>query len=478
MIKKTKIVATIGPASWDNKVLEEMVDRGLNVARINASFADYDELKRVSTKIRKISKNVAIMMDTKGHKIRVSDFGKDKNLKSGKKISLFTEKVSKGIYLVTETDIALESQIPEDATILLDDGLIKLKVEKIKGKEIICFIEQGGVLKRSKTVNIPGVHIEFPELSKKDYDDVLSAKKLKFDFIAASFIRNVRDVEAIKKLIEGTSVKLIAKIEDIEGVSNFDEILKVVDGIMIARGDLGVELPAEQVPILQKKFIDKCNELGKPVIVATQMLQSMTENISPTRAEVNDVANAIFDGTDAVMLSAETSTGKHPVESVATMKRVALEVEKEIDPQDASPSALAKPTTNAIAQAVIDSCLTLPIDKILVATATGTTAKTIARYRPRQPIIAFTADDVSKRQLSMSRGIVADVLGEAASTRETGVQSLVRNAKEKGYVAESDFVIVVAGANIMGQGETNMIELNRVEEIVNSSQMQNKDAQK
>jgi pyruvate kinase len=466
MIKKTKIIATIGPASWDDKILKKMIENGLNVARINASFADHAELERVSKQIRGHSDSIAIMVDTKGHKIRLSEFDKEVKIKTGDEFTLLTKKVEKCVYLVTEADIHLEKQIPVGATILIDDGLIKLEVKEIRGMELICEVLQGGILKKSKTVNIPGVSIEFPELSKKDYDDILAAKKLGFDFVAASFIRNVRDVQAVKKLTEGSNLKIIAKIEDMEGVTNFDNILAEVEGIMIARGDLGVEIPAEKVPTLQKDFIKKCNALGKPVIVATQMLQSMTENITPTRAEVNDVANAIYDGTDAVMLSAESSTGKHPAEAVAVMSRVAMEVEKYIDPVHREPSPLAKPTTNAIAEAVIDSCKTLPVDKILVATASGTTAKTISRFRPKQPIFAFTGDESSKRKLAMSRGITADILEESSSTRDTGVQAVVRTAKNRGFVADSDLVVVVAGANIMGQGETNMVEINRVEQII------------
>jgi len=466
MKKKTKIVATIGPASWDKKILERMIMNGMNVARINASFADKAELKRVSNRIRKLSNKVAVMMDTKGHKIRVSDFKNNKKLKQGSKFNLYTKPTKKGVYLVTEVDIDLHKQIPKETVVLIDDGLLKLEVVDKKKNKLVCKVIQGGILKRSKTVNVPGVHIDFPELSKKDYNDVLTAKKLGFDYIAASFVRNVRDIAAINKLIGKSKTKLIAKIEDMEGVSNFDDILDVVDGIMIARGDLGVEIKAEKVPVLQKEFIQKCNKIGKPVIVATQMLQSMTENITPTRAEVNDVANAILDGTDAVMLSAESSTGKYPVEAVTTMTRVASEVERSIEPIDRTHSPLAKPTTNAIAKAVIDSCEVLPIDKILVATASGTTAKTIARFRPKQPVYAFTKDKFSKCQLALSRGIEADIMEESSSTRDTGVQSLVKTAKKKEYVSDSDLVIVVAGANIMGQGETNMIEINRVEEII------------
>jgi len=466
-MKKTKIIATIGPSTWDNDVLKRMIDLGMNVARINTSFADYAELEKVSNQIRSMSKDVAIMLDTKGHKLRISDFSKSITLRKGKKFSLFTKKVKGKIHLVTESDLHLETQIPIDTIVLLDDGLIKLKVKEIRDHELVCEVLQGGVLKKSKTVNVPGVHIDFPELSKKDYDDILSAKKLGFDFIAASYIRSVRDLHAIQKLIEGSNIDIIAKIEETEGVTNFNDILRESDGIMIARGDLGVEIPYEKVPNLQKLFIRKCNLFGKPVVVATQMLQSMTVNVFPTRAEVNDVANAIYDGVDGVMLSAETSVGEYPIEAVETMARIAREVENNIDPsEDRIPSPLAKPTTNAIAKSVIESCETLPIDKILVATATGTTAKTIARFKPRQPIIAFTASDVAKRKLALSRGVFADILDKSSSTRDTGIQNLVKNAKRKGYISDSDMVIVVAGANILGQGETNMMEINRVDHMV------------
>jgi pyruvate kinase len=407
------------------------------------------------------------MLDTKGHKIRISDFKKDHILKDDQKFSLYTKPIKDKIYLVTESNINLESQIPKDTNILIDDGLIILKVIDKKENEIICKVIKGGILKRGKTVNIPGVHLELPELSKKDFEDISYAKELKFDFIAASFIRNVNDVKAVKKILGESGIKVIAKIEDMEGVTNFDDILNEVNGIMIARGDLGVEIPAEKVPILQKIFIEKCNNIGKPVIVATQMLQSMTENISPTRAEVNDVANAILDGADAVMLSAETSTGKYPSEAVSIINKISLEIEKSVKTVIRPSTPLAKPTTNAIAKAVIDSCETLPIDKILVATATGTTAITIARFRPKQPIYAFTKDEFSKRKLAISRGITSDILEVSSSTRDTGVQSLVRTAKNNGHVSDSDLVIVVAGANIMGQGETNMFEINRVEQILN-----------
>lgn len=469
MIKKTKIVATIGPASWDKKILNKMIENGLDVARINASFADHDELKRVGKRIRNLSKEVALMMDTKGHKIRLSKFKTNRKVKEGKKIKIYTKPKKNRIHLVSESEMDLSDQIPKDSVLLIDDGSISLEVEKVGKDHVVCKVMQEGTIKSGKTVNIPSVHIDFPDLSEKDYNNILSAIELDYDFISMSYIRNTNDVEAVKKIVDSSPIKLIAKIEDWEGVNNFDEILEVVDGVMIARGDLGVELPPEKVPPLQEQFIRKCNRVGKPVIVATQMLQSMTENRNPTRAEVNDVADAISDGADAIMLSAETSIGKYPAEAVGMMRKIALEIEKFVESKNMNASINAKPTTNAIAESVIDSCNSLPIDKIVVATGSGTTAKTIARFMPKQPIFAFAKSLQAKRWLSLSRGIIADVLDDSSQSRDTGVKALVQIAKDKGYVSDTDLIIVVAGANILQQGATNMMEINRVDHIINST---------
>jgi len=465
-LPKTKIIGTIGPASWDQAILEQMVQCGMSVARINASFADEDEIKRVFYQIRDLSPDVSVMIDTKGHKIRLSDITEEIILQNGQQFSLFTSPVENGVFLVTENTEALSGQIPKGANVLIDDGALRLRVLDVRSGELVCTVEQGGRLGTRKSVLFPGVSIDFGTLSKKDYEDILLARELGFDFVAASFICSSKDVESVRELVGNSGMKIISKIESEEGVSNFDAILEVSDGIMIARGDLGVGLPSEKVPMLQKEFIQKCNEVGKPVIVATQMLQSMTQSPTPTRAEVNDVANAILDGADAIMLSAETSVGKFPVEAVETMGRVAREIEKIVEPHERDSSPDAKPATNAISQAVFDCCRTLPIEKILVATASGTTARTVARFRPSQMIYAFTRDDKSKRSLGLSRGIIADVMDEPSSTRDTGVKSLVRTARNKGHVSDTDLVIVVAGANIMGQGETNMLEINRVEQII------------
>ena len=460
MFKKTKIVATIGPSCWDREILSQMIEAGLNVARINASFADHEELTRVSKLIRELSSDVAVMLDTKGHKIRVNDFGEQPfELQKGSEFILGCKEGTQKVWVTYEN---LWNDVKEGTRILIDDGRITLKVVRIDGSDIVTQVVQGGSLCRRKTVNIPDVHLSFPALTEKDYEDVVFAVKSGFDYISTSFIRNADDVEAVRDLTQNSQTRIIAKIENSEGVMNFDAILERADGIMVARGDLGVELPAARVPVLQKEFIHKCNKMGKPVIVATQMLESMVVSSTPTRAEVNDVANAIYDGTDAVMLSGETSTGKFPVEAVRVMASVAKEVDPHVKPVIQESMPTAKPATNAIARAVYDICEALPIDKILVASATGTTAITIARFRPKQQIFAFTRDESFKRRLAIHRGIHPAVLEAAATTRDVGVKAVAIDAYEEGFVSETDLVVVVAGANIMGQGATNMLEIQRI----------------
>lgn len=459
MFKKTKVVATIGPASWDPNVLTQMIESGLNVARINMSHADIEEMNRVTKLIRGISTDVAVLVDLCGHEVRLNDFGEPIDLKKGASFTFGCKEGEKPVFVSHKT---LFQDIKVGSKILIDDGRIELKVEKIEGEDIVTKVIQGGSLIKKKKLNLPGTHLSFSGLTEKDYEDTVAAVKLGVDYLAASFVRSADEIDLIRDLIQNSQVKIISKIEDPEGVMNFDAILDVSDGIMVARGDLGVEIPAEKVPVLQKKFISKCNKLGKPVIVATQMLESMTESPTPTRAEVNDVANAIFDGTDAVMLSGESSVGKYPAEAVSVMAKVAREVEPNITPEVQDSMPIAKPATNAIARAVYDICNSLPIDKILVASATGTTAIAIARFKPKQPIYAFTRDDVFKRRLALHRGIYPAVLEAAATSRDLGVKAVARDAYEEGLVSETDLVVVVAGANIMGQGATNMLEIQRV----------------
>lgn len=443
-----------------------MIDNGMTVARINASFADRTEFERVSAQIRRLSPDTALMLDTKGHKVRLSDFGKDMYVEDGQMISIATRTTDQGPYLIVEKEVPLERDIVPGTIVLIDDGAIKLRVEKVENFQLICRVLQGGVLKRRKTVSFLGESIDLGGISQKDINDIQTAKELGFDFVAASYVRCAEDVQEVRDLLNDSGIGIIAKIEDERGVNHFDEILESADGIMVARGDLAIGVPMEKVPVYQKIFIEKCNKIGKPVIVATQMLESMTKNLLPTRAEVNDVANAIYDGADAMMLSAETATGEHPDEVVAMMVRIANEIEKVIEPKKRGPSPLAKPTTNAIAQSVIDACEALPIDKIIVATKSGTTARTIARFRPHQPVFAFVADVASKRKLSMSYGIHPDVLGGESTSRDLGIRLLVRTARDRKYIENHDLIIVVAGSNILGTSGTNMLEIDTVGNIL------------
>lgn len=464
MYKKTKIVATIGPASWDNDILTKMIESGLNVARINTSHAIEGEIERVTKQIRSLSDDVAILVDLEGPKIRLNDFGDEPiEISDGQE---FTFGCEPGSQKVTVSYKNLCKDVRTGSRLLVDDGKLVFDVIRVDGTDVIARAVKGGLMKKKKTLNVPGVHLSFSGLAEKDYNNILLAISVNADYISGSFIRNVEDVELIKTLTNNTNIKIISKIENPEGVMNFDAILHVSDGIMIARGDLGVELPAHQVPILQKQFIKKCNAAGKPVIVATQMLESMTTNPSPTRAEVNDVANAIFDGADAVMLSGESSVGKYPVEAVTVMANVAREVEPHIEPIMVTGMAGAKPATNAIVRAVADICQNLPIDKVLVATATGTTAISLSRFRLKQPIYAFTNDAVFKRRLCLHRGVQGEVLDSSGSSRDLGVKNVARDAYNAGLVSESDLVVIVAGANIMGQGATNMLEIQRVGELL------------
>ncbi len=463
---KTKIIATIGPSSWDERIFRKMVEAGLDIARINASFADTKEIRRVTAMVRRIAPHVAVLLDTNGHKIRLNDFGAERKISSGQEVTLFTRPVQNQISLVTDSKLGLEKQIPVGSILLIDDGIIKIEVRKVDGYALVCKVLQGGTLKRLKTVAIPGVTINFGGISSKDRQDIETAKAIGIDMVALSFVRTADDVEVVRKMLGKSNVALVAKIEDQLGVENFESILDVSEGIMVARGDLGLEVQPERVPVLQKQFIRDCNIIGKPVVVATQMLQSMVTTVVPTRAEVSDVANAIFDGADAIMLSAETATGLYPAESVSMMSRICREVEAVIEPRDMPSSPLAKPTTNAIAQAVFETCLQLPVDKIIVATGSGCTAQTISRFWLKQPIYAFTRDHTSKMRLTLSRGIVPHVMSRLEENSSVAVRSMVKLAKKRGYVQDSDLLVVVAGANVIQQGGTNVLEINTVSQLI------------
>ncbi|MCB9789948.1 pyruvate kinase [Candidatus Nomurabacteria bacterium] len=452
----TKIIATIGPASWDDEVLLDMIREGLVVARINASFADFEELDRVSTQLRRLSPRTAIMLDTKGHKIRVTGFEKEITLETGQQISLIPSESRTRKDCIKITYQSLHKDIVRGTKILIDDGNIVLIARDIDGDKVVCEILAGGILKTRKTVNVPGVHLNFPKLSQKDQDDIRFAVENKFDLISASFIRNTEDVQLVREIMKDSDAKLIAKIEDVEGVENFDSILEVVDAIMVARGDLGVELPPEKIPILQKQFIYKCRMKGKPVIVATQMLESMRENLRPTRAEVSDVANAIMDGTDAIMLSAESSTGKHPVESVKMMATIATEVEQYMSPQVVTGQTAASVETDTLCRHVDQLSNELKIAGVIVISQTGKTISSLTRHRLNIPIWSISSNPILIRQQQLYRGVTGYYIQDFKKNRDDLIQQAIDIVFGNGHLELTDKVIVISGSTV-GRKKTNTI---------------------
>ena len=469
---KTKIVATIGPSSWDKTILKDMIFNGMDVARINASFADFAELERVSKDIKELSSRVAIMLDTQGHKIRTTGFTNEIVLKNNDKVAIIPQNRIKknetdNIHIRITYD-TLHEDVSRSATILLDDGNIVLTVEDIKDDEVICTVEEGGVLKPKKTVNIPNSHLRFPVLSEKDTEDIKFAVKNEFDFISASFIRNVQDVAQVRKVMGQTNVKLIAKIENREGLDNFDQILPLVDGVMIARGDMGVEIPLQEVPIFQKQLIYKCRVVGKPVIVATQMLESMTENIRPTRAEVSDVANAIMDGCDAVMLSAETSTGRYPVECVKMMNSIALSVENVLRPQKVDGDTNASTETDELCKSVFDLVNTIPIKGVIVISLSGKTVQSLSRHRLMVPIWEIGKEIKRVRQNSLLRGVKGFYINDLPEDRDSAVKQSVQCVYSYGELDLEDKIAIISGSSIKNRSINSILEIANVKDILGS----------
>ncbi|MGN1032602.1 MAG: pyruvate kinase, partial [Intestinibacter sp.] len=355
-------------------------------------------------------------------------------------------------------------------TILIDDGLVGLKVTEIKDQDIICVVENSGIVKNHKGVNLPGVKINLPALTEKDISDIEFGIEQGIDFIAASFVRKASDVLAIREILENnnaTHIQIISKIENQEGVENLDEILQVSDGLMVARGDLGVEVPTEEMPIIQKNMIKKCNELGKPVITATQMLDSMIRNPRPTRAEVTDVANAIYDGTDAIMLSGETAAGKYPVEAVKVMASIAKRIEETLDYEELLKASNLKSSTvtDAISYATCTTAVELNASAIVTSTSSGHTARMVSKFRPKTPIVAATDSDVTKRQLSLSWGVYAVKAPKASNTDEV-VEYSIDASREAGYVKEGELVVITAGVPVGESGTTNLIKVHVMSEEI------------
>lgn len=465
----TKIVCTIGPSCWSEEIIRKMVNNGMTAARINASFADHAEMDRVATLIRSISPEVTLILDLMGHKIRVTGFDEDKKLTESDQLVLASDIYQtddKNIIKVTYPTLAKD--ITRGIDLLIDDGNIILEVKEIHGEEVHCIVKFGGILKRRKTVNIPGIHLTFPGLSDKDKTDIKSALELGYDYICGSFVRDTYDVELIRKEMGETDTKLIAKIEDYEGVQNFDKILAKVDAVMVARGDLGVELPIEQIPTYQREFVHKCRQAGKPAIVATQMLESMRENMRPTRAEVSDISSAVIQGTDAVMLSAETSSGKYPAEAVDMMHKTILETEKKLAPEKIVGRTSAKEETDYLGYHICDLVSELNLAGIITISNHGHTIGTLARHRLNKPIWCITTNPKLARQLSLSNGVHCIYVKDLPNDRDEIVTKCTNIVYDKGSLPLDSRVLLISGTSRKTNPLNNTIEIVQVQEVLKS----------
>ncbi|WP_300295871.1 pyruvate kinase [uncultured Intestinimonas sp.] len=473
-MRKTKIICTLGPAVDNEESLRELMLAGMNCARFNFSHGTHESqlatLQRVKRVRDSLGLPVATMLDTKGPEIRIKTFENGPiTLKKGDKFTLNTQDVPGDQNQVSVTYENLHNELYEGCRVLVDDGLVELNVEKIEGTEIHCVVDNGGNLSNNKSINIPDVHIQLPSLTEKDREDLKFAVEQDFDFVAASFVRKASDVEDVRACLRsygGDNIRIISKIENREGVDNLDEIIDASDGIMVARGDLGVEIPAHEVPILQKRMIKSTIRQGKPVITATQMLDSMIRNPRPTRAEVSDVANAVFDGSSCVMLSGETASGKYPVEALKTMADIAEAAENAIDYWGRFQDHNLVTGTSTISNAITHSCCLTAMDlgatAILAATNSGYTAKVISRYRPACPIIAVCQSERTRRQLAISWGVQPYLTGEVDSTDRL-FSVAVEVAKKEGAVKSGDTVVITAGVPIGFSGSTNLIKAQVVE---------------
>ncbi len=472
-MRKTKIVCTIGPASESEEMLEKLMNAGMNVARLNFSHGSHEEHKARIDTIRKVAKRlnktIGLLLDTKGPEIRTHNM-KDGViiLEKGKEVTVSMNEVEGAPEKFSVTYENLINDVNVGSYILLDDGLVELQVKEIdkdKG-EVKCDILNTGELKNKKGVNLPGVKVNLPGITDKDADDIRFGIKENVDFIAASFVRRPSDVLDIRQILEEekAEISVFPKIENQEGIDNIEEILEVSDGLMVARGDMGVEIPPEQVPMVQKDLIRKCNKLGKPVITATQMLDSMQRNPRATRAEASDVANAIYDGTDAVMLSGETAAGQYPEEAVKTMRNIAVSSEAAQDYKkllNDRTKLVETSLVNAIGVSVAHTALNLNVKAIVAATESGSTARTISKYRPHSDIIAVTPSDKTARECAIVWG-VNPVVKEGRKTTDALLNNAVATAVETGRVSNGDLIIITAGVPTGEKGTTNMMKIHLV----------------
>ena len=469
-MRKTKIICTLGPSTDKDGVLRELIANGMNVARFNFSHGSHEEhkgrLDLLKSLREELGKPVAALLDTKGPEIRLKDFKNGTEmLEAGQTFTLTTRDVegTKEICSITYKD--LPQDVAPGGTIMLDDGLIKLQIQTVNDTDIVCTVLNSGKIKNKKGVNVPGVHLSMPYMSQRDKDDIIFGIEQGFDFIAASFVRTAQDVYEIRNLLNeyDSNIRIIAKIENREGVNNIDSILAAADAVMVARGDLGVEIDFTELPGIQKNIIERSFSFGKPIVTATQMLDSMIVNPRPTRAEISDVANAIYDGTSAIMLSGETAAGAYPVEALKTMSAIAERTEQE---NHARFAPLAENTgkisvSDATAHAACLTAKDVNAAAIVTVSESGNTARLLSKYRPKQPIIACVMDEQVQRQLSLSWGITSLLMGPAHSTDEL-IEMSTALAEKNGYLHNGELAVVTAGVPVGVSGTTNMIKIHMV----------------
>ena len=470
-MRKTKIICTLGPSTDKGDVLRELIANGMNVARFNFSHGSYEEhggrLANLKALREELGKPVAALLDTKGPEIRLKEFKNGvEMLEAGQTFTLTTREVegTKEICSITYKD--LPHDVHEGGTIMLDDGLIMLRIEKVTDTDITCTVLNSGKIKTKKGVNVPGVHLSMPYLSQKDREDIIFGIQNGFDFIAASFVRTAQDVYDIRNLLNeyDSNIRIIAKIENREGVNNIDSILSAADAVMVARGDLGVEIDFTELPGIQKSIIDRSFSFGKPIVTATQMLDSMMVNPRPTRAEISDVANAIYDGTSAIMLSGETAAGAYPVEALKTMSAIAERTENEPHYRDERFKDAAHGQISVSDATAHAACLTardVNAAAIVTVSESGNTARLLSKYRPTQPIIACVMEEQVQRQLSLSWGITSLLMGPAKSTDEL-IEMSTALAQKNGYLHNGELAVVTAGVPVGVSGTTNMIKIHMV----------------
>jgi len=467
-MRKTKIICTVGPAVDDVAALRALIDGGMNAARFNFSHGDHASHLSMLEKLRAAQEGldvaVATILDTKGPEIRIRAFSTPSvTLVEGDAFTLTGEEIVGDASRVSVTYPPLHERLSAGCTILLDDGLINLTVTEIAGSEVRCVVMAGGTLSANKSINIPSVSIPLPSLTDKDRADIRFGVEHGFDFIAASFVRSASDVADVRAALRecgGEHIHIIAKIENREGVDNLDDIIGAADGIMVARGDLGVEIPPYEIPGLQKTMIAKTVAQGKPVITATQMLESMIRNPVPTRAEISDIANAVFDGTSCVMLSGETASGRYPLQALSIMERTVEHADASVDNWEhfgKAPSAAQMTVENAISHSCCLTAMDLRARAILAATASGSTARRISRFRPACPIVALTLTEQARRQLALSWGVYPFLSQVVPSTDEL-FEICIAQGLAEGFVERGDIVVITAGVPVGRSGSTNLIK--------------------